>query len=284
MSSQLPDTSARRAPENLAILLREPFVAMSDGLMRRLAATGHPEVRYAHGAVFQYLDDAGTRVSDLAARARITKQSMAELVAHLERHGYVERVPDPGDRRAKLRPRRPARGREVFAIARAAMDDVDARLDAALGPARVRELRVLLEDVRTALARGVLGPIDDGRRAAPRLASSSCPPPSSPAPPAASGARSPLRSPTAAGASSSTPATALGALRAARPRGSCASAQPSVVALAGDVADPWHRHALIDAAGDAIDLARQQRLRPRPLARSPRSPSSPSTGSSRCSG
>jgi len=103
--------------------------------------------------VFQYLDDAGTRVSDLAARARITKQSMAELVAHLERHGYVERVPDPTDRRAKL-VRATARGREVFAIARAAMEDVDARLDAALGPARVRELRGLLDDVRTALGDG----------------------------------------------------------------------------------------------------------------------------------
>ena len=35
-------------------------------------------------------------------RAQITKQSMAELVLHLERLGYVERVPDPSDRRAKL--------------------------------------------------------------------------------------------------------------------------------------------------------------------------------------
>ena len=41
-------------------------------------------------------------MSVLAERAAITKQSMAELVAHLERHGYVERVPDPTDRRAKL--------------------------------------------------------------------------------------------------------------------------------------------------------------------------------------
>ena len=104
MSSGLPDTSARRAPENLAILLREPFVVLSDRLIERLAARGHPEVRYAHGAVFQYLDDAGTRVSVLAARARIAKQSMAELVAHLERHGYVERVADPADGRAKLVP------------------------------------------------------------------------------------------------------------------------------------------------------------------------------------
>ena len=32
------------------------------------------------------------------------------------------------------------------------------------------------------------------------------------------------------------------------------AARGRIVALAGDVADPWHRHALIDAAGDAIDL------------------------------
>jgi DNA-binding MarR family transcriptional regulator len=153
LSSQLPDTSARRAPENLAILLREPFVVLSDRLIERLAASGHPQVRYAHGAVFQYLDDAGTRVSVLAGRARMTKQSMAELVAHLERHGYVERVPDPADGRAKL-VRATARGREVFAIARELVAETDARLDAELGPARVRELRGLLQDVRAALGDG----------------------------------------------------------------------------------------------------------------------------------
>jgi len=41
------------------------------------------------------------RVSVRSQRAQITKQSIAELVAHLERHGHVERVPDPCDRRAK---------------------------------------------------------------------------------------------------------------------------------------------------------------------------------------
>jgi DNA-binding MarR family transcriptional regulator len=52
--------------------------------------------------VFQFLDDARTHVGTLARRAQMTKQSMAELVAHLERHGFVERIPDPADRRAKL--------------------------------------------------------------------------------------------------------------------------------------------------------------------------------------
>ena len=79
-----------------------------------------PRPRGGAGAarpVLQYLDDAGTRVSVLAERAQITKQSMAELVAHLERHGYVERVPDPADGRAKL-VRATDRGRAVFAVAR----------------------------------------------------------------------------------------------------------------------------------------------------------------------
>ena len=42
-------------------------------------------------------DDTGTTVSLLAERARMTKQAMAELVRHLEAHGYVRRVPDPTD-------------------------------------------------------------------------------------------------------------------------------------------------------------------------------------------
>lgn len=54
----------------------------------------------------------GTRVSVLAERAQITKRSMAELVVHLERHGCVERVPNPDHRRAKL-VRATRRGEEV---------------------------------------------------------------------------------------------------------------------------------------------------------------------------
>jgi DNA-binding MarR family transcriptional regulator len=150
MSSRLPDTTARARPENLAILLREPFRAMEALLVARLAERGHGAVRPPHGAVLQYLDDAGTRVSVLAERAAVTKQSMAELVAHLERHGYVERVPDPGDRRAKL-VRATPRGREVFAIARDVMAEVTARVTERLGERRVRELRALLEELRAAL-------------------------------------------------------------------------------------------------------------------------------------
>jgi DNA-binding MarR family transcriptional regulator len=118
--------------------------------MAELAARGHPDVRFAHGSVFQFLDDEGTRVSVLAERAQVSKQAMAQLVAHLEEHGYVERIPDPGDRRAKL-VRATARGREVFAIARALMADVDARLRTRLGDAKLEQLRALLHELGAAL-------------------------------------------------------------------------------------------------------------------------------------
>ncbi len=123
---------------------------MNEELLQRLAERGHPAVRYSHGSVFQFLDDRGTRVSVLAERAQVTKQAMAQLVSHLEEHGYVERVPDPGDRRAKL-VRTTARGRAVFAVARELMKEVEARLDERLGHAKLRRLRALLLDLNEAL-------------------------------------------------------------------------------------------------------------------------------------
>ncbi|HEY1276076.1 MAG TPA: MarR family transcriptional regulator [Thermoleophilaceae bacterium] len=149
-SSSLPSSSARAAPENLAILLREPFRVGTEVLHRRFAERGHPEIRPVHGNVMQFLDDEGTRVSVLAERAQVTKQSMAELVAHLERLGYVERVPDPSDRRAKL-VRATARGKELYAIAREVVAELEAEWTRRLGRAKMRDLRALLEELNAGL-------------------------------------------------------------------------------------------------------------------------------------
>jgi DNA-binding MarR family transcriptional regulator len=134
-------------PRSLAVLLRDPFLALTAELTARLAERGHPEVRPAHGSVFGFLDDAGTRLGMLAERAQVTRQSMAELVRHLERHGYVELVPDPGDRRARL-VRPTDRGRAVWADARAFMAEVEGRWAATLGERGLRDLRRLLERIQ----------------------------------------------------------------------------------------------------------------------------------------
>ena len=150
MSSRLPDTPARRRPENLGVLLREPYRVANERLHQRFAESGHPEIRTPHGNVFAYLDDAGTRVSALAERAQVTKQSMAELVAHLERHGYVERVPDPSDGRAKL-VKATRKGDQLYAIARDFVAETEAKWTRSLGRQKMKQLRSLLEELNEAL-------------------------------------------------------------------------------------------------------------------------------------
>jgi DNA-binding MarR family transcriptional regulator len=119
-------------------------------VLERLAERGHGSVRPVHAAVFQFLDDTGTTVSLLAERAQMTKQAMAELVAHLEAHGYVVRTPDPADRRAKLvRPTQ--RGREVVEIAQALVPELEQWVDSLLGADRARALREDLQTLRSAV-------------------------------------------------------------------------------------------------------------------------------------
>ena len=132
--------------------MREAFVALNDLVIARLTERGHPEVRSAHGAVFQHLDDTGTTVSLLAERAQMTKQAMAELVRHLEVHGYVIRVTDPADRRAKL-VTPTARGREVIAIAQELVPELEQRVSNVVGADRAAALRHDLEAIRLAITR-----------------------------------------------------------------------------------------------------------------------------------
>ena len=75
---------------------------------------------------------------------------MAELVAHLERHGYVERIPDTEDRRAKL-VRATARGQEVYAIAREFVIETEAEWTAKLGERKIATLRRLLKELNEKL-------------------------------------------------------------------------------------------------------------------------------------
>ncbi len=71
-------------------------------LYRRLADAGLDGLRSPHTHVSAYIEADGSRLSELAAKARMTVPAMLELVDDLERLGYVERRPDPSDRRAKL--------------------------------------------------------------------------------------------------------------------------------------------------------------------------------------
>jgi DNA-binding MarR family transcriptional regulator len=126
--------------------MRDTFTALNDLALARLAERGFGEVRTAHSAVFQHLDETGTTVSALAERAQVTKQAMAELVGYLEARGYVTRVPDPSDGRAKLVLPTP-RGREAVAVAQELVPELEVRIAALLGSERVADLRADLEAI-----------------------------------------------------------------------------------------------------------------------------------------
>ena len=150
MSRRIPVLAGRERPANLAVLMREAFVAINDLVIARLAERGHGDVRPAHAAVFQYLDDTGTTVSVLAERAQMTKQAMAELVRHLEERGYLVRVPDPTDKRAKL-VLPTDRGRDVIAVAQALVPELEKLVTDLLGADRVLALRADLDTIRRAI-------------------------------------------------------------------------------------------------------------------------------------
>src|SRR3954447_26272579 len=69
---------------------------------QELVESGYGDIRPTHGCVFRFVHEDGMRLTDLAALAGMTKQSIGEIVDALASRGYVERFPDPADRRAKL--------------------------------------------------------------------------------------------------------------------------------------------------------------------------------------
>lgn len=89
--------------ENLGFLLAKASQRWNELLYQRFAATGYPEVRPSYGSLLLPLfEEDGLRMGELAARARLSKQTMTTMVRLLERDGLVERRADPSDGRASL--------------------------------------------------------------------------------------------------------------------------------------------------------------------------------------
>jgi DNA-binding MarR family transcriptional regulator len=86
----------------LIALLRRTTQLMVDEITTRVEAAGFPDSPPSFHPIFENLDPEGTRLTTLAQRAGLTHQSVGEVVAVLERRGYVVRIPDPADGRAKL--------------------------------------------------------------------------------------------------------------------------------------------------------------------------------------
>jgi DNA-binding MarR family transcriptional regulator len=129
---------------NFAQLLRIPFQALVTELHTQLAARGYPDLPVTYTIVFAHVDRQGIRLSELARRAQLTKQLVNYLVTTLEERGYVERVPDPIDGRARI-VRLTERGQQAAEVGREIIESIEGEWAISLGSENMNELRSLLE-------------------------------------------------------------------------------------------------------------------------------------------
>ncbi len=133
-------------------LLRIPHRAFVARIYQGLLDAGFTDLRAPNLVVFQHMTGEGARLTELADRAQMTKQSMNYLVDYLESCGYLERAPDPLDGRARL-VRLTERGQAMTDTARRIADQIELDWAARIGEQRLADLRRTLNALIEALER-----------------------------------------------------------------------------------------------------------------------------------
>jgi DNA-binding MarR family transcriptional regulator len=139
------DDALRHMSRHLIGLSTAMRLRMRAGLLQR----GH-ELRASTAQVIPNLPLEGLRMTDLAARLRLTLQRTGQLVSELEQVGYVERIPDPQDGRAR-RVVFSSRGLELIRDIDEITREIVAGFAAALGAERLDQLCSLLAELDVAV-------------------------------------------------------------------------------------------------------------------------------------
>src|SRR5581483_1452018 len=137
-------------PPLIGALLRMPLQVVRGRMLERLHEAGFTDLETAHLNVFQYPGPQGARPSELASRLRMSKQALNYLLGQLEQRGYIERRPDPDDRRSK-RIDLTRRGLAIVPVIRGAVAEIEQEWGAALGRRRFDRLRDGLRDLNRLL-------------------------------------------------------------------------------------------------------------------------------------
>lgn len=128
-------------------LISQVFDRLLDDLHRHLVESGYADLRPTHCLnVLRLMDCEGTRPTELARRAGMTPQAMSELVGYLEQHDYVQRVPDPVDRRGRVVVYAD-RGTAAATVATAFFADVESRWDDIVGTERFHDVKLALAEI-----------------------------------------------------------------------------------------------------------------------------------------
>jgi DNA-binding MarR family transcriptional regulator len=136
----------RMSQQMISRLLLEAFRVLEAELGPALEDRGAFELTPSQARALLLVDRAGTRLTELARRAGVTKQAMMQMVDDLQATGCLRRTPDPEDARAKV-VRLTSKGVRQRAQARKAVQTVESRLRRRLGPRRYEFLRAGLEEL-----------------------------------------------------------------------------------------------------------------------------------------
>lgn len=134
-------------PVDLGVALFIPYRYMEDRIFRAIQDAGFDDWTLAQVRVFQRLAPDGSRLTNLADQAQMSKQSAGVLVDQLERLGYVRRVPDPTDGRARLIVIE-ERGRRAAAVAMATSTEILSEWTTFLGTRNFTLLYQILDQLR----------------------------------------------------------------------------------------------------------------------------------------
>jgi DNA-binding MarR family transcriptional regulator len=125
---------------NLGRLLNQAAQRFEESVLAKMVAAGHGQFTLSQISVTRNLDAQGTRATEIARRAAITKQSLGELIIQLEKLGIVMREPDPTDGRAKI-VRFTEHGVVWLEQFHEAVEETEVEIAAALGPALYQALK-----------------------------------------------------------------------------------------------------------------------------------------------
>lgn len=128
---------------NTGVYLRKLWDELRYNMTLQLEKQGYGNISPSHGWIFYHTKEAGSRITELAAIAKITKQSMSTLAAQLEAGGYVKKKPDPEDKRAWLLVLT-AKGKKMREAGKAINYAFEMKWEEKLGKQDYQQLRKLL--------------------------------------------------------------------------------------------------------------------------------------------
>jgi DNA-binding MarR family transcriptional regulator len=147
----MKERSAKEERVIFSQLLRRPYEALLTKIHAELAAAGYADSYPSWGTnIFHHLRGGGLRLTELAERTHTTKQALRYTINQLEAAGYVERVPDPTDGRAKII-RFTERGWQLRRVGDEIMASIEHECVQRLGEERMRQFEALMKDVSSVL-------------------------------------------------------------------------------------------------------------------------------------